>query len=72
MKCPYKKITKKMTKYPDNEDIPSVVSKVEEEFGVCDEFNCIAYYEEGILDSDDFISHCKRLEKETVYEKDCD
>ncbi len=68
-KCPYKKTTTYI--YADNPLFPSVKG-TEESFGKCDEFECIAYYEEGILDSNDFVSHCKRLEKETVYEEDCD
>ena len=70
MLCPYKKIIH--NDYDFRTITNPLIRGTREEFGRCDEFDCIAYYEEGILDSNDFVSHCKRLEKETVYEENCD
>lgn len=61
MLCPYKKITENIY---ENPVFPSLKG-TQEKFGKCDEFDCPAYYEEVIFDSDDCVQHCRFVEKST-------
>lgn len=66
MLCPYKKIIH--NDYDFRTVTNTLLRGTREEFGRCDEFDCPAYYEEVIFDTDDCTQHCRLVEKNG---KDC-
>lgn len=71
MLCPYKKITRYVYLRDVTHGVAidnDIVDQSIEYFGNCDEFECPAYYEEVIFDTDDCTQHCRLVEKNG---KDC-